>query len=809
MIVLSSSENKVHNMEYADWISNDTTVRPDEYWQAVLNEQQWQAVRHCEGPLLVIAGAGAGKTRVLTFKIAYMLEHGWQPWQILALTFTNKSAREMSDRIAKMVGNERAKGLWSGTFHSIFARILRAEHHRIGIKRDFTIYDAADGRSLIKSIVKEMGLDDAVYKPATIAGRISAAKNRLLLPADYANDSNLLKYDDVNQIGETHRIYAAYWERCRTAGTLDFDDLLLYTFLLFNNDEEARERYARRFGYILVDEYQDTNFAQYKILELLTKENRNICVVGDDAQSIYGFRGARIENILRFNRQFAEALTVKLEQNYRSTQNIVNAANCIIRHNRSQIPKTVFSENAVGDALQVVETADQTEEALKVCGLIRNLQRNKGVGYEDMAVLYRTKAQSRSFEEVFRRYAIPYTLYGGNSFYDRKEIRDITGYFRLTVNPDDEEAFKRIVNYPSRGIGLTTLQKIILASREHGASLWDVADNPAAYGLKMNRGTIGRLETFCAMIQDFREKAAEWEACDLARYIMEKSGLQQALSSDTSDEGAERQQHANELLAGIAAYVKEVHEERGERALIGGFLAQMALMTDAAGAMQEGERGVALMTVHASKGLEFDTVFVTGMEDNVFPAQKSFFTPKEQEEERRLFYVAVTRAKMRCFLTYARSRFVYGKTEEAERSPFIDEIDDQYLGHEYSRRSFRSQSFSSSSQPAFSIGAGRSAMALAQRSLRKLSPAPHKAMTAETGSTLGVSDHAHEQESVCTRFGRIRVGTVISQSRFGQGRVVSIEGEGDNTMVVIQFEQVGRKKLLLKFARFSIVENYN
>lgn len=790
-------------MDHEDWISADTEAeRPDEYWQSELNVQQWQAVSYCEGPLLVIAGAGAGKTRVLTFKIAYLLCHGWQPWQILALTFTNKSAREMTDRIAGLVGSERARGIWSGTFHSIFARILRAEHHRIGIKRDFTIYDVADGRSLLKSIIKEMGLDDAVYKPATIAGRISAAKNRLLLPSDYANDANLQKYDKANLIGETHRIYAAYWERCRTAGALDFDDLLLYTFLLFHTDEEARSRYARRFGYILVDEYQDTNFAQYKILELLTRENRKICVVGDDAQSIYGFRGARIENILRFNHQFSEALTVKLEQNYRSTQNIVNAANCIIRHNRSQIPKNVFSENAVGDALQIVPAADQTEEALKVCGFIRQLQRKQGVRYEDMVVLYRTKAQSRSFEDIFRRYAIPYTIYGGHSFYDFKEIRDITCYLRLTVNSDDEEAFKRIVNYPARGIGLTTLRKIILAGNEQGAPLWAVAENPAAYGLKFSRGTMERLENFCAMIHDFRKKAEEWEVCDLARYIMERSGLQTALAADCSDAGIERQQHADELLAAIAAFEKEVHEEQGGRAHVSGFLAQAALMTDAASAMPEGIGGVALMTVHASKGLEFDTVFVTGMEDNVFPAQKSYFTPKEQEEERRLFYVAVTRAKMRCFLTYARSRFIYGKVEEAESSPFLAEIDPRYLKDDCTAGSFRRDLRAVPLQPRPAMGQGGGLSSL-QRPVRTLMPSSPDATLKRRGGTTGSS--AMQADSAAPRFGNIRVGSIVSQSRFGRGRVESIQGEGHEAMAIIRFEESGLKKLLLKFACLTVI----
>lgn len=795
-------------MTYEEWNAPEPEIRPDTFWQNVLNEAQWEAVRHCDGPLLVVAGAGSGKTRVLTYKIAYLLEHGWQPWEILALTFTNKSAREMSQRIAEIVGGEKTKGLWSGTFHSIFARILRTEHESLGIKRDYTIYDVTDQRSLIKSIVKEMGLDDSVYKPAAVAYRISNAKNRLLLPEDYASQAELVRKDAANMMGELHRVYTAYWQRCRMAEALDFDDLLLYTYLLFSRDENIRKKYASRFRYILIDEYQDTNYAQYKIIELLTREQHRICVVGDDAQSIYSFRGASIENILRFNKQFPETVTVKLERNYRSTQNIVNAANSIIQHNRRQIPKKVYSENAVGDPLQIVEATDQREEAVKVCGLVKNLNRKCGVPFEEMAVLYRTNAQSRSFEDIFRQQNIPYRIYGGTSFYDRKEIRDIIAYFRLMTNLDDEEAYKRIINYPARGIGNTTLQKIIIASREHNASLWAVTENPETFALSLNRGTLAKLESFCAMILEFREMAATTEAFELACYIIERSGIQETLLKDKSEEGIDRLQNVDELKAGILNFQKDSHESRGERARLNDFLAQIALMTDSNDKDGEKEESVTLMTVHSAKGLEFDTVFVTGLEDNIFPAQKSRMNQKEEEEERRLFYVAVTRAKAHCFLTYARSRFLYGNIENSDPSMFIYEIDGRYVksaNRDYETRAKgRISSPLSRTFPSSGISSGNS-------------PAPRisifhtpKADIPKAAQTTAEAKKAEGQASsatVRTRFGTIGVGTRISHSRFGNGTVLKLEGTGDNAMALINFEQAGRKKLLLKFARFTIQES--
>ena len=612
-------------------------ARPDSFWQSELNESQWGAVRECEHPLLVIAGAGSGKTRVLTYKIAYLLERGYAPWEVLALTFTNKAAKEMNERISSIVGVGKSRGLWSGTFHSIFARILRAESQFIGFESNFTIYDSSDARSLIKSIIKELKLDDKTYKPSKVQGRISDAKNRLMLPQVYAADTHMTSRDTRDNMPDVHRIYTEYFKRCRTSRAMDFDDLLLYTFLLFDKAEEVRKKYAQRFRYILVDEYQDTNYAQHAIVNLLTKDNHHICVVGDDAQSIYSFRGANIDNILQFNRQYPEAITLKLERNYRSTQNIVDAANSIIRHNKEQIEKTVFSENEKGDKILLMPSSSDKEEASKVIGHISRLHRSEDVALSEIAILYRTNAQSRSFEDALREKNIPYRIYGGLSFYQRKEIKDIIAYFRLVTNLNDEEAFKRIVNYPARGIGNTTLQKIFTASREHNVSLWAVAEQPTQYGVALNKGTQSKLESFCNLITDFRSRVTNMGAFDFATELLQYSGIKEDLQKEDGPEGQSKRENVEELLGAIRSFERETTEETGrETIVLSEFLQQSALQTDA-DEQDDDTPKVTLMTIHSAKGLEFEAVFVTGLEDGLFPGSQARFFPREMEEERRLF----------------------------------------------------------------------------------------------------------------------------------------------------------------------------
>lgn len=830
-------------MTYEEWNNEGGArdVRPDSFWQSELNESQWEAVRHCDGPLLVIAGAGSGKTRVLTYKIAYLLEHGYEPWQVLALTFTNKAAREMNERIGRIVGTASVSSLWSGTFHSIFARILRIECDAIGYHHDFTIYDTADQRSLIKAIVKEMQLDDKVYKPATVAGRISDAKNRLLLPDAYAADETLLARDQMDNLGEIHRIYKTYWQRCRTAEAMDFDDLLLYTYLLFERSEDTRLKYVKRFRYILVDEYQDTNYAQHMIISQLTRENHHICVVGDDAQSIYSFRGANIDNILYFNRQYPETKTVKLERNYRSTQRIVEAANSIIAHNRGQIRKHVYSKNAEGECLTVLPAASDKEEAIKVCGTLQRLRRTEGLEYDDVAVLYRTNAQSRAFEDIFRERRIPYRIYGGLSFYQRKEIKDVLAYFRLMTNLDDEEAFKRIINYPTRGIGNTTLQKILGASVEHSASLWAVCERPTEYGVEVNRGTLAKLESFCNLILEFRAKSQSVSAYELAKDIVETSGIKGDLAHEDGPEGDSKRENLEELLSSIAIYEREKQTETGHSYVpLSDYLSQVALLTDA-DQKDDGSPKVTLMTIHAAKGLEFGAVFVTGLEQELFPAGSAILFPKEMEEERRLFYVAVTRAKQFCFLTYAKTRFRYGNMEFPEPSQFIHEIDPQYVKEEGDAYETSASGVSPALRAAlfgerpakrtniFGDNPGRPAPAKtfgSRQSLKPVSRTPQSPTSTPTAYGRPSTSQSPTPASTATRTlkkvsslpsspesraaneakaKQLRVGTVIAHERFGQGRIVSFDGTGDGIKILVDFGPQGNRNLLLKFAKFTIV----
>lgn len=646
-----------------------------------LNESQRKAVEYIDGPSLVIAGAGSGKTRVLTYKIAYLLQQGVKPWSIMALTFTNKAAREMKERIGKLVGQELAQHLYMGTFHSIFSRILRAEAQHIGFTNNFTIYDESDSRSLIKTIVKEMGLDEKVYKPASVHSRISMAKNNLMSAENYARDKELYQADQRAKMPRLGEIFITYVQRCQQANAMDFDDLLTLTFKLFQEHEDIRRKYADRFDFLLVDEYQDTNHAQMRIVMQLCKEKERVCAVGDDSQSIYSFRGANIDNILSFQSRFKEAKLFKLEQNYRSTQSIVEAANSLIKHNSNQIPKNVYSKNDKGERLIYKPAYSDKEEALIVCREIKRIKRQDDCQYSDFAILYRTNAQSRSFEEEFRKQGIPYRIYGGLSFFQRKEIKDVIAYFRLVANPDDEEAFKRIINYPARGIGNTTLAKIATCALDNHVSFWQVISSPEHYGLGVNKGTLAKLESFRLMISGFVEKSASMNAFDLGDTIVKESGISADIykSGSRDPEDLARQENLEELLGGMQSFVEECREEgREQEAYLTDYLQGVALLTDLDSKGDDDKPRVSLMTVHASKGLEFPTVFVVGLEENVFPSA-IVSTLRELEEERRLLYVAITRAEKHCVLTSAKNRFRYGKMEFGNPSRFIKEIDSAFI----------------------------------------------------------------------------------------------------------------------------------
>ena len=646
-----------------------------------LNESQRKAVEYIDGPSLVIAGAGSGKTRVLTYKIAYLLQQGVKPWSIMALTFTNKAAREMKERIGKLVGQELAQHLYMGTFHSIFSRILRAEAQHIGFTNNFTIYDESDSRSLIKTIVKEMGLDEKVYKPASVHSRISMAKNNLMSAENYARDKELYQADQRAKMPRVGDIFITYVQRCQQANAMDFDDLLTLTFKLFQEHEDIRKKYADRFDFLLVDEYQDTNHAQMRIVMQLCKEKERVCAVGDDSQSIYSFRGANIDNILSFQSRFKETRLFKLEQNYRSTQSIVEAANSLIKHNSNQIPKDVYSKNDKGERLIYKPAYSDKEEALIVCREIKRIKRQDDCQYSDFAILYRTNAQSRSFEEEFRKQGIPYRIYGGLSFFQRKEIKDVIAYFRLVANPDDEEAFKRIINYPTRGIGNTTVAKIAACALDNHVSFWQVISSPEHYGLGVNKGTLAKLESFRLMISGFVEKSASMNAFDLGDTIVKESGISADIykSGSRDPEDLARQENLEELLGGMQSFVEECREEgREQEAYLTDYLQGVALLTDLDSKGDDDEPRVSLMTVHASKGLEFSTVFVVGLEENVFPSA-IVSTLRELEEERRLLYVAITRAEKHCILTSAKNRFRYGKMEFGNPSRFIKEIDSAFI----------------------------------------------------------------------------------------------------------------------------------
>ena len=844
-----------------------------------LNEAQRAAVEYIDGPSLVIAGAGSGKTRVLTYKIAYLLSQGMKPWSIMALTFTNKAAREMKERIGKLVGNDLAQHLYMGTFHSIFSRILRAEAEHIGFNNNFTIYDESDSRSLIKAIVKEMGLDDKKYKPAAVHAKISMAKNNLMSAAAYDSDAAIFEQNKRAQMPEVGKIFVAYVQRCKQANAMDFDDLLTLTYQLFREHEDIRHKYAARFDYVLVDEYQDTNHVQMSIVMQLCQEKQRVCAVGDDSQSIYSFRGANIDNILNYQRQFQGTRLFKLEQNYRSTQTIVEAANSLIKHNRNQIPKDVFSENAKGEKIQYKPAYSDKEEAAIVAKDVKRIRREDGCQYSDFAILYRTNAQSRSFEEEFRKQGIPYRIYGGLSFYQRKEIKDIIAYFRLVANPDDEEAIKRIINYPARGIGATTVLKIADCAHQNQVSFWEVIGAPEQYGLAVNKGTMNKLETFRLLISSFIERAQTTDVYELGDAIIKESGISQDIMSGKDADDLARQENLEEFLSGMSAFVEERREEgRFDELFLQDYLQDVALLTDADSDGDKDEPRVSLMTVHAAKGLEFPTVFVVGLEENIFPSPLSAASLRELEEERRLLYVAITRAEKHCILTNAKNRWRYGKMEFDNPSRFIDEIDgklidclDEAGGSLFGSMSesrlgsrsgsmFGSRADSMSDQPEWaraqcprkpwedaeqpryssryqnskpvasqfvadpkpslfddepetSHTSGRSSLSegnfksvralnAAKRYMETHSSHPASRGTGSSAASVSSSTASSAGSSSCG----LQEGMKIEHQRFGRGTVLKIEGTGENTKATVEFVHSGTKQLLLKYAKFTVVD---
>lgn len=779
-----------------------------------LNESQRAAVLYGDGPSLVIAGAGSGKTRVLTYKIAYLLENGYNPWNILALTFTNKAAREMKERIARQVGEQRARYLWMGTFHSVFSRILRAEASHIGFTSQFTIYDSADSKSLLRSIIKEMGLDEKTYKPGSVQARISNAKNHLVSPSGYAANKEAYEADAAAKMPAIRDIYSRYWERCRQAGAMDFDDLLVYTYILFRDFPEVLARYREQFRYVLVDEYQDTNYAQHSIVLQLTKENQRVCVVGDDAQSIYSFRGADIDNILYFTKIYPDTKVFKLEQNYRSTQTIVRAANSLIEKNERQIPKEVFSEKERGEAIGVFQAYSDVEEGDIVTNKIAQLRREHDYGYSDFAILYRTNAQSRVFEEALRKRSMPYKIYGGLSFYQRKEIKDIIAYFRLVVNPNDEEAFKRIINYPARGIGDTTVGKIIKAATDNNVSLWTVLCEPITYGLTINKNTYTRLQGFRELIEQFMTEVAEKNAYEIGTAIIRQSGIINDVCQDNSPENLSRKENIEELVNGMNDFCAMRQEEGNTNVSLIDFLSEVSLLTDQDSDKEGDGEKVTLMTVHSAKGLEFRNVFVVGLEENLFPSGMAGDSPRAMEEERRLFYVAITRAEEHCFLSFAKTRFRYGKMEFGSPSRFLRDIDTRFLQlpqeaalgrsvDEGAGRFRREMEEGYSRRPSAERFSARPSADRPQRERPKeqiIAPTVPRNLKRVSGTT--VSPSAAPGAGITG----VQPGQTIEHERFGIGQVIRVEGSGDNAKATIHFRNAGDKQLLLRFARFKVIE---
>ncbi len=765
-----------------------------------LNKAQYEAVVRTEGPALIIAGAGSGKTRVLTYRIAHLLKQGVRPSTILALTFTNKAAREMKERIAAVAGEKIARYLWMGTFHSVFARILRTEHETLGYPSNFTIYDSADSKSLIKTIIKSLGLDDKTYKPGSVASRISMAKNNLITPNVYSNHAEIRLADKNMRMPAIAEIYKEYVKRSFLSGAMDFDDLLLKTNLLFRDHPEILEKYLDRFDYVLVDEYQDTNYAQYLIVKKLASKTNNLCVVGDDAQSIYSFRGARIENILNFKNDYPEHKTFKLEQNYRSTKTIVNAANSVIAKNKRQIPKTVFSENETGKPIKVLSALTDNEEGFMVVQEIAETQLRDHYKNSDYAILYRTNAQSRIFEEALRKRNIPYKIYGGLSFYQRKEIKDLLAYFRLAINPSDNEALKRIINFPARGIGSTTLEKLENAAVTGETSIWKIIENLETNNdAGLNKGTVTKVLNFRNIIKLYQSVLAENDAFSAAKFIAEKSGILVELHNDKSPEGVSRFDNIQELLNGIQEFSLTALET-GEPANLANYLEDVALLTDQDTDKEEDRDKVTLMTVHSAKGLEFKNVFVVGLEENLFPSQRQGEKQTEEalEEERRLFYVALTRARENVCFTFANQRYRWGNLEFCSPSRFLEELDEQFLDQSFTRGLRKN----SGNRNTFLTDASQS------RAIRE-----NPAQTFKTGYHQNIFGKKlvslKEQDNQNPFTGddplKIQPGMVVEHQRFGEGKVLNIEGVMPNVKATIFFQSSGQKQLLLKFAKLKIV----
>lgn len=776
-----------------------------EEYLSELNKSQREAVLYCDGPSLVIAGAGSGKTRVLTYKIAWLLKNGLPPYSILALTFTNKAAREMKARIAGIVGEDVARRLWMGTFHSIFSRILRKEAVRIGFASNFTIYDATDSKNLIKTIIKEMQLDDKTYRPGWIQSRISNAKNALITAQAYGQNKELVENDTRSNVPLVREIYQRYQNRCRQAGAMDFDDLLLYTNILFRDNPDVLESYRNFFRYILVDEYQDTNFAQHLIVQRLCGGNGHICVVGDDAQSIYSFRGANIDNILNFKNLYPGCKVFKLERNYRSTQNIVNAANSLIEKNNKQIPKNVYSKNEEGSKIKVFTAMSDYEEAYIVAARIQEMRAGfKGSHYADFAILYRTNAQSRILEESMRKRGIPYRIYGGLSFYQRKEVKDVISYFRLVVNPHDEEAFKRVINYPARGIGDTTLNKLINAATTNNVSLWTVLESPLEYGVQINTGTSRKLTAFRELMEPFIRQCNEIPADGIATELVKQSGLMATLMADRSNEGISKVENIQELLKGIVEFCEIRREENNASVTLNDFLAEVALLTDQDNDKDEFADKITMMTIHAAKGLEFPHVFIVGLEEDLFPSAMSKDDIRAIEEERRLFYVAITRAEQSCTITYARSRYKNGQTTMCTPSRFLKDIDRSYMDvpvASYSRQEESSfdEERSRYQRPAFASPL-RQPEAVSYREPAQPVTKPRR-LTKIVPEAKSVAPHSESAD-----YAGLHVGARVLHSRFGEGELLAFEGDGNNRKAIVAFDNFGQKQLLLKFARLEVIK---
>lgn len=787
---------------------------------AQLNSTQRDAVTYCDGAELVIAGAGSGKTRVLTYKIAYLLESGYQPWNILALTFTNKAANEMKARISDLVGHDKARFLNMGTFHSIFSRILRVEASTIGYNSNFTIYDQTDSRALIKNIIKEMGLDEKQYSHTSISDRISMIKNHLITPQMYMTSENA-NIDAQRRTPEIKNIYKKYVARCKQANVMDFDDLLLNTYLLFSSNEEIRRKYVEKFRYILVDEYQDTNSAQQRIIMQLTSEHQHICAVGDDAQSIYGFRGANIDNILNFTNTYQNTRLFKLEQNYRSTQMIVQAANSLIKHNERQIPKNVFSANESGEKIHFIQSYSDKEEAAILCKTIRKIKARENYSYNDFAVLYRTNSQSRCIEEELRRNNIPYHIYGGLSFYQRKEIKDIIAYFRIVANPYDEEALRRVINYPMRGIGTTTLSKISSGANDNNVNLWTAIKQPQTFGIQLNNGTIAKLANFCSMVEAWRAELQDSNAYELGQKIIIESGINKELNGKNSAEDMARRENVVEFLAGMQDFV-ESRREQGLNVYLPDFLQEVALMSDTVtNTDTEDDDNISLMTIHSAKGLEFQVVFIVGLEENILPSPLSCNNPRELEEERRLLYVAITRAKKYCFMSCAQSRFRYGRMEFSSPSRFIKDIDPAFIIVDNIGNN--SHTYKSSTSDFYKYTKEQNSSSA--NTILNFERRPHIIYDKGVSTEKQTSDTISEKTQLTRRLKLkpvnniinkdiltekssgvdIRIGDIIEHQRFGIGTITMLCGTGDNLKATVKFNATGEKQLLLKFAKYRII----